>query len=575
MHSTLHPGACVKECSLRDARVSLAGPADIWDNNAIACVKDVYTKKAHIRAGWYHAELLDGQWRCCWCGNSYTGSHDDVTTHEVHCTLRHLTMSAIGHAVETDAAGVPRVVLTFPPSWFQLSGTPQRLTADDDSMPQEHIEILINEVARSAAMWCKVDSDMPLPPDYEAVHQALAARDAKWKDCHASASQVIRAYRAEIAAHTGKTSKDLKAAINTLKQVRYEADIAELKEQGVNLEDNYYVPEVHPVTGHPVVCLEDNVHKHKNEGTAVRRQQDGDVSEKGISKQRLLSAVDGNKSLAEIKLFLHSKVDDQNVPIVENFFTSILLRKDLIERGFWRDVAWMIVFSEAYQAFELSGLDHADRNDRLDVQRRLLSAAIFADVHDVHCAHAHGTAQLFGFPRRLMMVLLENIDGRQHILDTYADAHRKLVERSGSTDDLELEFALIVMRCACVPCVCVLPSVSSAHMHACILIPPCLRTPSQSACVHACVCVRACMHVCMCVRMCARQCPCACMCAWHCSCGYKPTMAALLGAIANIDRLAAFRRDCERGFSLAMSTKSNQCQSDFFLKKWTLAGSCR
>ena len=44
-------------------------------------------------------------------------------------------------------------------------------------------------------------------------------------------------------------------------------------------------------------------------------------------------------------------------------------------------------------------------------------------------------------------------------------------------------------------------------------------------------------------------------------------MAALLGAIANIDRLAAFRRDCERGFSLAMSTKSNQCQSDFFLKK--------
>ena len=138
------------------------------------------------------------------------------------------------------------------------------------------------------------------------------------------------------------------------------------------------------------------MHKHKNEGTAVRRQQDGDVSEKGISKQRLLSAVDGNKSLAEIKLFLHSKVDDQNVPIVENFFTSILLRKELIEHGFWREVAWMIVFSEAYQAFELSSLDHADCNDRLDVQRRLLSAAIFVDVHDIHCAHAHGTAQLFG-----------------------------------------------------------------------------------------------------------------------------------------------------------------------------------
>ena len=102
--------------------------------------------------------------------------------------------------------------------------------------------------------------------------------------------------------------------------------------------------------------------EHKNEGTAVRWQQDRDVSVKGISKRHLLSAVDGNKSLAEIKLFLHSKVDNQNVPIVENF-TSILFQKELIERGFWQEVAWMIVFWEAYQAFGLSGLNHADRND--------------------------------------------------------------------------------------------------------------------------------------------------------------------------------------------------------------------
>ena len=40
------------------------------------------------------------------------------------------------------------------------------------------------------------------------------------------------------------------------------------------------------------------------------------MSKKGISKRRLLSAVNGNKSLAEIKLFLHSKVDDQNIPII-------------------------------------------------------------------------------------------------------------------------------------------------------------------------------------------------------------------------------------------------------------------
>ena len=34
--------------------------------------------------------------------------------------------------------------------------------------------------------------------------------------------------------------------------------------------------------------------------------------------------------------------------------------------------------------------------------------------------------------------LLENIDGRQWIVDTYSDAHKYLVERAFSTDDIEL-----------------------------------------------------------------------------------------------------------------------------------------
>ena len=133
----------------------------------------------------------------------------------------------------------------------------------------------------------------------------------------------------------------------------------------------------------------------------------------------------GMDSLAEIRLFLNSKIDDQNVPCMENFFYNLILRAELVDKGLWRDVAWITVrarahkrslafrrdllgvqvFAEAYQAFELSGLDHQDRNDRLQVLRRLLSAAIYDDIHNVHVNHTAGN--LLGFPKRLLMVLLE------------------------------------------------------------------------------------------------------------------------------------------------------------------------
>jgi hypothetical protein len=38
-------------------------------------------------------------------------------------------------------------------------------------------------------------------------------------------------------------------------------------------------------------------------------------------------------------------------------------------------------------------------------------------------------------------------------------------------------------------------------------------------------------------------------------------MRALIGALANIDRLAAFKRDADSGFSIAGSTKSTYSQS--------------
>ena len=51
----------------------------------------------------------------------------------------------------------------------------------------------------------------------------------------------------------------------------------------------------------------------------------------------------GMDSLAEIRLFLNSKIDDQNVPCMENFFYNLILRAELMDKGLWRDVAWITV----------------------------------------------------------------------------------------------------------------------------------------------------------------------------------------------------------------------------------------
>ena len=66
--------------------------------------------------------------------------------------------------------------------------------------------------------------------------------------------------------------------------------------------------------------------------------------------------------------------------------------------------------------------------------------------------------------------LLENIDGRQWIVDTYSDAHKHLVERAFSTDDIELEFALIVMRYAIVFSICSLHASATSGLHAHITV---------------------------------------------------------------------------------------------------------
>ena len=51
-------------------------------------------------------------------------------------------------------------------------------------------------------------------------------------------------------------------------------------------------------------------------------------------------------------------------------------------------------------------------------------------------------------------------------VDTYSDAHKRLVERAFSTDDIELDFALIVMRYAIVFSICSIHASVKKGLHA-------------------------------------------------------------------------------------------------------------
>jgi len=294
----------------------------------------------------------------------------------------------------------------------------------------------------------------------------------------------------QIAAAHCRTMAHLKVMVDELRQATYESMIFELKKIGVNFEKCVYFPEISPITGKPLLCVEDNPHKLKNLGTAIKRQEpDADPAGLAISKRQCLAAVERSSELVCMKPFLYGKTNPQNVATHENFFLSPLLRQELIELGDWKTAVWLKAFADKYKAWDTPHLSHEERNRSEGVLHRLIAAAMHDDIHNVDVNHAAPAKYLLGFPRRLLMVLMENIAARQHVLDLYHDGALWLVERALSTDDIETLFSLIVLRC-----------------------------------------------------------------------GYKPEMNVLVGALANIDRLAAYRRDPLLGFILTVSTKSNATQ---------------
>ena len=91
------------------------------------------------------------------------------------------------------------------------------------------------------------------------------------------------------------------------------------------------------------------------------------------------------------------------------------------------------------------GLTEEKRQECREEMRNLIEHMIAEDLHAVHVKHAHNTQKLHGFTRKLLMVFRENCDAVDRIKLAYP--HEDLVERSLSTDDLEVFFSTIVVHC--------------------------------------------------------------------------------------------------------------------------------
>ena len=82
----------------------------------------------------------------------------------------------------------------------------------------------------------------------------------------------------------------------------------------------------------------------------------------------------------------------------ENFFYSPQLRTRLEELGDWleeRTAAALAIIAEAYQSFELPGLDSAERSEGLAQMHQLTTCVLGRNIHDCHIKHWAGDVHSF------------------------------------------------------------------------------------------------------------------------------------------------------------------------------------
>ncbi|KAK3265254.1 hypothetical protein CYMTET_26053 [Cymbomonas tetramitiformis] len=293
------------------------------------------------------------------------------------------------------------------------------------------------------------------PEDLDKVIWKLR-RNHDWP-AEVNINQALTAYRLQLAVHRDDiTEADVS---EELAQAMYDAERLSLQEGGVDFDRFSYVPST-DAEDNWYCTVEDEPHKLKCLVTSVLGSVD-DQEPPLISKAHILEAVRQNPiELWQLAHILSSASDDQNVVTCEDLFYNETLRVELRKLGYHQDALALQVFGNAHLAWDAPGLSQSVRSTLLTELRQLLKVLLAGRMHSVKGLMSGD--RVGGFPRDLLLVLQGNIDARTHLLSRYPFLRETLNERSFSTDDLETEFGMLVLRCGFKP----RWSVASGALHA-------------------------------------------------------------------------------------------------------------
>jgi len=238
----------------------------------------------------------------------------------------------------------------------------------------------------------------------------------------------------------------IKLLMVEIEQLLFEGHSAALADKGVDFSRRFFVPEVHPVFGVPVDYHEDCYHKDKCLRNAVCAdksvQRDDGPAGMLVRKAEVLQAVQDVPGLSHIAAILSHSADSQNVVCALEFLQSPALQRRLAELGSWSAAGALKVFGHGSQAFSSEGISRETRRQYLVDEASLIKALFGERLGVVELLTAGDVAR--GFPRDLLLSRLGNICSHQWWEQLHPDLIHALVDLFFSTDDVELEWSMLV-----------------------------------------------------------------------------------------------------------------------------------
>jgi hypothetical protein len=135
------------------------------------------------------------------------------------------------------------------------------------------------------------------------------------------------------------------------------------------------------------------------------------------------------------------------VPVCEALVGDEELQRRLVCMGEAPTALALRIVGHAHQAWNDAGLSFHARNARLQLHWILLRQCMLPELDSASASAvvAGRNSRVMGFTRELLLVMMANIEARMQLLAAVPGACLTLVERSLSTDDLEGEFAQLVL----------------------------------------------------------------------------------------------------------------------------------